>query len=215
MNFNCTCFLNGRLLPEIADILENYNDVLEDESKKFLQSSSTIYSYYKDKEYEDFDYSMPGSGFWKLIELELNTSFVWDIRILNNVCNTDCPWTPIGRSRRTVFYEINPRKKVKLNQYEQNSETRLQGIMLGGIKILLEEDDILDEFNIEHRNFLEIELPPILEKVIDLRNRHAHIKAMPLEKFEELWSVLFGENGGELNIVKKLLEFKRRVNMNL
>ena len=202
------------LLPEIAEILEEYEDILEDESKKFLQSSSAIYSYYKDKKYEHFDYSMPGSGFWKLIELELNTSFVWDIRILNNVCSADCPWTPIGRSRRTVFYEINPRKKVKLNQYEQNSTTQLQGLMLGGIKILLDEDDILDEFNIEYRNFLELELPLVLEKIIDLRNKHAHIKAMPLERFEKLWSVLFEENEGEMNVLKKLLEFKKSLNFN-
>ncbi len=202
------------LLPEIAEILEEYNDVLENESKKFLQSSSAIYSYYKDKQYEHFDYSMPGSGFWKLIELELNTSFVWDIRIIYNVCNINSPWTPIGRSRSAIFYEVNPRKKVKLNQYEQNNTTQLQGLMLGGIKILLDEDDILDEFNIEHRNFLEVELPLVLEKIIDLRNRHAHIKAMPLEKFEELWDVLFEEGEGEMNVVKKLLEFKKRVNEN-
>lgn len=201
-----------QLLPEIAEILEEYDDVLEDESKKFLQSSSAIYSYYKDKQYEHFDYSMPGSGFWKLIELELNTSFVWNIRILYNVCDANSPWTPIGRSRSVVFYEINPRKKVKLNQYEQNSETRLQGIMLGGIKILLNESDILDEFNIEHRNFLEIELPLVLEKIIDLRNKHAHIKAMPLDKFEELWSTLFQENYDEVNIIKKLLKFKMHLN---
>jgi len=200
------------LLPEIAEILEEYNDVLEDESKKFLKSSSFIYSYYKDKQYEHFDYSMPGSGFWKLIELELNTSFVWDIRIIYNVCNINSPWTPIGRTRSAIFYEVNPRKKVKLNQYEQNSTTQLQGLMLGGIKILLDEDDILDEFNIEHRNFLKVELPLVLEKIIDLRNRHAHIKAMPLDKFEELWSVLFGENEGEMNVIKKLLEFKKKVN---
>jgi len=68
------------LLPEIAEILKEYEDVLEDESKKFLQSSSAIYNYYKDKQYEHFDYSMPGSGFWKLIELELNSSFIWYIR---------------------------------------------------------------------------------------------------------------------------------------
>jgi len=131
-------------LPEIAEILSEYENVLEDESKKFLQSSSDIYSYYKDKQYEHFDYSMPGSGFWKLIELELNSSFIWYIRIINNVCNVNCPWTPIGRRSRSIFYEVTPRKKVRLNQYEQNSDTQLQGIMLGGIKILLEEDDILD-----------------------------------------------------------------------
>ena len=202
------------LLPEIAEILDVYNDVLEDESKKFLQSSSAIYSYYKDKQYEHFDYSMPGSGFWKLLELELNSSFIWNIRIIYNVCSLDCPWTPIGRRSRSIFYEVNPRKKVRLNQYEQNSETQLQGIMLGGIKILLDEDDILNEFNIEHRNFLEVELPFVLTKIIDLRNKHAHIKAMPLNKFEELWTILFKENDGELNVLKKLLEFKKRLNEN-
>jgi hypothetical protein len=155
---------------------------------------------------------MPGSGFWKLIELELNTSFVWDIRISNNVCSADCPWTPVGRSRRVILYEVNPGKKVKLNQYEQNDTTRLQGIMLGGIKILLEEEEILDEFDIEYRNLLEVELPLTLEKIIDLRNKHAHIKAMSLEKFEALWDTLFRENESEKSILKKLLEFKKSLN---
>jgi hypothetical protein len=74
------------------------------------------------------------------------------------------------------------------------------------------EDEILDEFDIEHRNLLEVELPLRLEKNIDLRKRHAHIKAMPLEKFEELWNTLFRENEDEMNIIKKLLKFKKSLN---
>ena len=46
----------------------------------------------------------------------------------------------------------------------------------------------------EYENVLELELPFLLEKIIDLRNKHAHIKAMPLEKFEELWNTLFLKN---------------------
>jgi hypothetical protein len=194
------------ILPEIEEILNNYDDILEEESKKFLKSSSVIYSYYKDKSYEHFDYSMPGSGFWKLIELELNTSFVWHIRVKNNVCNKDCPWTPIGSSKRAIFYEIDSRKKVRLNQFEHNNNAKLQGIMLGGINLLLNEQDILDEFDPINQTFLKNNLSKVLKNIISLRNEHAHIKAMSLKDFEKLWELLLS---GEKNFIKKLLDFKK------
>ena len=75
--------------PEIQKILDDFIDVLEPDSKKFLKSASSIYNYYKDKNFEHFDYSMPASGLWKLVELELNTSFVWYVRIKKNVCSKD------------------------------------------------------------------------------------------------------------------------------
>ena len=51
--------------PEIQKILDDFIDVLEPDSKKFLKSASSIYNYYKDKNFEHFDYSMPASGLWK------------------------------------------------------------------------------------------------------------------------------------------------------
>ena len=207
------------LEPEIAEIFESYSDILEDESKKFLQSSSAIYSYYKDKQYEHFDYSMPGSGFWKLIELELNTSFVWHIRIGSRVCDNTCPWTNISVPNQKVSQRIEHGNNVILNKTEIDNELKLQGIMLGGIRTLCLDSNTLNQFfnnffssNETSKLFVEDELVSLIEKVSKLRNEHAHIKAMSLKKFEELRSVLFGKNKGEMNIIKKLLEFKKSLN---
>jgi hypothetical protein len=202
--------IGEKISPEVEEILEIYKDVLEPDSKKFLKSSSSIYNYYKDKNFEHFDYSMPGSGLWKLVELELNTSFSWYLRIKSNVCSNTCPWTNISHSRRSITQDLANRKQVKLNQFEHNDDTKLQGIMLGGIRLLLEDNNTIEEFDEItdlDRTFFVIELVDFVSIVIDLRNEHAHIKAMRVEKFEELYNLLFI---GEKNI-KRLLEMKKNL----
>jgi uncharacterized protein (UPF0335 family) len=207
------------LLPEIAEILKLYDDVLEDESKKFLKSSSFIYSYYKDKRYEHFDYSMPGSGFWKLIELELNTSFVWQVRIGSRVCDNSSPWKNISVPNQKVSQRIERGNNVILNKSEIDNELILQGIMLGGIRTLCLDNSTLNQFfndffssNEIFKIFVEDKLVLLIEKISKLRNEYAHIKAMSLEKFEELWDTLFRENEGKKSVLKKLLEFKKSLN---
>jgi len=87
-----------------------------------------------------------------------------------------------------------------------------QGIMLGGIILLLkdsktvEEFDEIDDFD---RIFFVSELTEFLSKIIDLRNDHAHIKAMSLEKFNELYNTLFDHENIEETKLFKLLEFKK------
>jgi len=197
----------------IKEILDKYGDVLEDDSKKFLKSSSSIYNYYKDKNYEHFDYSMPGSGLWKLIELELNTSFSWFLRIQSGVCDISSPWKNISNKRRSITQDLDNRKKVKLNQHEHNDDSKLQGLMLGGIHLLLEDKSTIEEFdeisNIDREFFTE-ELIVFTKKIINLRNEHAHIKAMSLEVFEELESLLFDINDGTSKL-EKLLIFKQNI----
>jgi hypothetical protein len=203
--------IEEQLTDEVIEILENYKDDLEEDSIKFLKSSSSIYSYYKDKNYEHFDYSMPGSGLWKLVELELNTSFSWFLRIKSNVCNNTCPWTNISNARRSITQDLASGKRVKLNQYEHENNTKLQGLMLGGINLLLEDSNTVSEFDkISEldRTFFPQFLIGFVRQVIVLRNEHAHIKAMSLEKFEELYNVLF--NFEDSNVVK-FLEFKKRI----
>ncbi|MFK5937245.1 MAG: hypothetical protein QM497_02510 [Sulfurimonas sp.] len=202
---------------DIQEILEKYSDILEDDSRKFLKSSSSIYNYYKDKNYEHFDYSMPGSGLWKLIELELNTSFSWYLRIKGDVCNSNSPWTNISNKRRSITQDLNNGKKVKLNQCEYGNDSKLQGLMLGGISLLLQDENTIEEFseilNL-NRGFFTEELIDFVKKIILLRNEHAHIKAMSLVVFEELNSLLFEVNNDKSNI-EKLLEFKRAVKMKI
>lgn len=198
---------------EILEILANYDNILEEDSKKFLNTSSSIYNYYKDKNYEYFDYSMPGSGLWKLIELELNTSFSWFLRIKSNICDNSCPWTSISSSRRSITQELDNGKKVRLNQFDHNDNSKLQGLMLGGISLLLQDSSTIadfDELSSLDRNFFVEQLNNFVSNIISIRNEHAHIKAMNLENFEELYKLLFLKNSG-ISTIEKILEMKKTI----
>ena len=206
--------IGEKISPEVQKVLDQYSEILEEDSIKFLKSSSSIYNYYKDKNFEHFDYSMPASGLWKLVELELNTSFSWFLRIKSNICNNTSPWTNISNSRRSITQDLENRKQVKLNQFEHNNISKLQGIMLGGIILLLKDVKTIEEFNeVENlnRTFFTSELTRFLSEIINLRNEHAHIRAMSLEKFDELNNKLFNEIDLTKTNIFKLLEFKKLI----
>ena len=192
--------IEEKISPEIQKILKKYKDVLEEHSIRFLKSSSSIYNYYKKKKYEHFDYSMPASGLWKLVELELNTSFVWYVRIKKNVCDENSK--VISLLQNDESFKIG---RVELNKFEKNSD-HLQSLMLGEIKFLSGNNGVQKLIN---NKFISKELFDFLKQIINIRNEHAHIKAMSLEKFDELYNLLF--NNG--NIIKtnlyKLLLFKQ------
>jgi hypothetical protein len=194
--------IGEKISPEVQEVLEQYSEILEEDSIKFLKSSSSIYNYYKDKNYEHFDYSMPACGLWKLVELELNTSFVWYIRIKNGVCDKNNCFRPLLSKdiERNIL-------RVKLNEYNKNSSI-LKGLMLGDIKFLSKNSTVKSYFN---NNFISNELDNFLQKVIDIRNEHAHIKAMSLKKFDELYNQLFNDSNLMKTNILKLLEFKKSI----
>jgi len=197
---NLSDSLEEYVSPKIRYIIEKYGNILEPDSKKFLKSSSSIYNYYKDKNYEHFDYSMPGSGLWKLVELELNSSFVWYIRILKNICDKNSKTISLLESDES--FKIG---WVELNEYERNSNC-LKSLMLGQIKFLAGNKGIKKQIK---NDFISDELFDLLKNIIAVRNEHAHIKAMSLKKFEQLSDILFGTDEGQSNIIK-LLEFKKK-----
>ena len=184
--------------PEIQEILDDFIDVLEPDSKKFLKSASSIYNYYKDKNFEHFDYSMPASGLWKLVELELNTSFVWYVRIKKNVCNKDSK--DISLLQNDESFKVS---WVELNKCYKNSNI-LQSLMLGEIKFLSGNYGVK---NLINNQFVSNELFEFLKQIIDIRNEHAHIKAMSLEKFDDLNNLLFTNESN----IKKLLNMKKEI----
>ena len=205
------------ILPEVQEILDEFRDVMEDESITFIKSTSTIFGHYRNDEGVVFDFSMPGSGLWKLIEVELNTSFIWQLRIMSQVCNNQDPWTKICKRNAKIDQELDNGKKVPLSISDKKDKSKLQSVMLGGIKLLLNDSSTLNEFNSffarynEDTEFLKDKLPDVIEKVITFRNEHAHIKAMSKDTFEELWDLLFTKNENEKNEMQKLLMFKRNM----
>mgnify|MGYP000166682902 FL=1 len=182
--------------PEIQEILDDFIDILEPDSKKFLKSASSIYNYYKDKNFEHFDYSMPASGLWKLVELELNTSFVWYIRIKKNVCSKDSKYNSLLQNDESFKVGL-----VELNKCYNNN---LQSLMLGEIKFLSGNYGVK---NLINNQFVSNELFEFLKQIIDIRNEHAHIKAMSLEKFDDLNNLLFTNESN----IKKLLDMKKEI----
>ena len=149
-----------------------------------------------------------------VIELELNTSFSWFIRIQSHVCDSSSAWKNISNPKRSITQDLDNGKKVKLNQYEYGNKSVLQGLMLGGISLLLNDKSTLDDFENIDINYLEKELIPFLGKIINLRNEHAHIKAMQLVKYQVLDTLLFSKSSGISNICK-LLDFKKLILENI
>lgn len=88
--------------------------------------------------------------------------------------------------------------------------------MFGGIKLLLEDQTTLEEFNTffkQHNNeeyFIKNDLPKLVDKVTIFRNEHAHIKAMSLSKFKELWELLFDKNDNDVTALEKIIVFKKK-----
>ena len=205
------------ILPEVQEILDEFRDVMEDESITFIKSTSTIFGHYRNDEGVIFDFSMPGSGLWKLIEVELNTSFIWQLRIMSQVCNNQDPWTKICKRNAKIDQELDNGKKVSLSMSDKKDKSKLQSVMLGGIKLLLNDSSTLNEFNPfftrynEDTGFLKDKLPDVIEKVITFRNEHAHIKAMSKETFKELWDLLFKKDEKDRSNVQKMLMFKQNM----
>ena len=61
--------------------------------------------------------------------------------------------------------------------------------------------------NLINNQFVSNELFEFLKQIIDIRNEHAHIKAMSLEKFQELNDLLFISESN----IKKLLDMKKEI----
>ncbi len=217
-NEKLTKSLNTEIvLDEVKEILSEFSNIMEDESITFIKSTSTIYAHYKDEKSVVFDFSMPGSGLWKLIEVELNTSFIWQLRILSSVCNNKNAWNKICKQNAKIYQDLDNGKKVPLSVSDKKDKSKLQSVMLGGINLLLEDESTVNEF---HTYFSEYEddlyfmqnvLPDIIVRVTTFRNEHAHIKSMSKNIFDELWDLLFKKDDTDKNVLQKLLIFKRNM----
>ncbi len=205
------------ILPEVQEILDKFKDIMEEESITFIKSTSTIYAHYRDEDHIAFDYSMPGSGLWKLIEVELNTSFIWQLRIMSKVCDKQSPWNKVCKRNAKIDQDLDNGRKVSLSVSDKKDKSKLQSVMLGGIKLLLEDQSTLDEFGgffKQHGDelvFIQNNLPKIIEQVSIFRNEHAHIKAMSREIFAELWKLLFTKDDNDMNQLEMLLAFKQKM----
>ena len=146
---------------------------------------------------------MPGSGLWKLIEVELNTSFVRLIRYKEGVISNSPSCDVIIHADK----EINI-KWVKLN--ERDNDNKLKGLMFGQLKFLSRNSYAKSLF----KEIVQYDFDnqwTVLNKVVQYRNEHAHIKSMSKYIFEELWNLLFKKDNTGKNELQKLLRFKKNI----
>ena len=65
---------------------------------------------------ESFDYSLPASGLWKVVERELNLSLAWYLRIIKGVADLHSPWTTQRQHWEEIEVETRGRS-VNLNKH--------------------------------------------------------------------------------------------------
>jgi hypothetical protein len=207
---------------EIPSIIKAFESVMDDETKTFLISAETVARFARKHLSDDFDFSLCGCGLWKAVERELNSSLIWNLRLAKGIAGKDRK-PIVGRSRAGVNYEAGS-QTVNIDKRERGS-TEFEGITLGNIKYLLRS---------AHDNNIAEELKPVLEsepellrfalepsegglahligQVTNIRNGHAHIKAMKEKSYQDLRSlVIEPDDKPTESLLGKILEMKRHV----
>lgn len=120
----------------VPPIVNNFEDIMDDETKKFLISSETVKKFVDDNSPDHFDYSLPGCGLWKAVERELNLSLVLHLRWKNDIASDD-PW--IGNENTDpVEYAIGSGKSPRtVNINQRDKSQKFKSIMLGDMRSML------------------------------------------------------------------------------
>ena len=210
----------GEVVPQIVT---DFEDLIDPETKRFLISSETVRKFAYDLSPPNFDYSAPGCGLWKAVEREMNLSLVLHLRREMNIADIGRPWVrnPGGRSQTTI--STGGGYSVDLDECEPRYSSRLKGIMLGPMMHMLKNGHRtrvhadLQKLSLDRpmRSYLlshgQNTLPAHLQKLINLRNGHAHISAMSREQFEELRKLVLPTNSNSETCLVKILQLKRKV----
>ena len=210
----------------VPDIVKDFEEIMDDETKRFLISSETVREFADDLLPDNFDYSLPGCGLWKAVERELNLSLVLHLRTEWDIANIDSPWVGL----RSPKYTIRIAKgTVNLNIRETENSCKLRGLMLSEIKDILrvgsnnEVKKALEMLCLSNAVLLyllgsrstialtENTLPWHLKKLGELRNSHAHISAMSREQFNELRKLVLPDSSDPETCLVKILQLKEKV----
>lgn len=206
---------------EIPSVVKMYESVMDDETKTFLISAETVDRFATRQLSDDFDFSLCGCGLWKAVERELNSSLIWHLRLTKGIAGKDRK--PIVDRSRAVNYEAGG-ETVNINRRERGS-IEFEGITLGNIKYLLRsahENTIAEEVRSVLANeseLLQYVLDPtedglahLVGRVANIRNGHAHIKAMKKASYQDLRSlVLEPSDMPTKSLLGKILQIKRHI----
>ena len=222
----------GKSVEVVPQIVKDFADIMDPETRKFLITSETVAQSAHIYSSDNFDYSAPGCGLWKAVERELNLSLVLYLRQVKGVVTSDDPWKGIKGpwERVDVVTGNSYRDKVNLNQRERRGSNKLRGIELGPTMYMLKwgysngvervlrglspNNTMLWYYFLgpRHEGSLRINtLPWWLEKILFLRNGHAHISAMSRKDFEELRNFVLPSDNIPKTCLVKILQLKRQI----
>ena len=217
----------------VPPIVKDFEDIMDDETKRFLITSETVRKFADDYSPSNFDYFAPGCGLWKAVERELNLSLAFYIRQQRGVVDINNPWQGIINRGRRIQIQTGTNDRFNLNKRENKNEDELLPLMLGsmthmlrwgnvnGIKrdletLSLSEDLLLyllgrDNLRNNTPPLTEHTLPWHLQKVGQLRNGHAHTSSMSREQFHKLRDLVLPSSRNPETCLVKLLQLKGQV----
>lgn len=221
--------LEDEYCQQFQVFLDNNKDILEVECISFIESATSTTFYFNkfvDAE-KHFDYSMPSSGIWKSIEVELNASIIFILRYLSNVCSKEKYYF-----RREGSSDIHIRTGPKRNQMVFLTNTkkipdRMDNILLGSFPYILK--NIIQGHTFDHQKTLKT-FEPIFEKyystsyvsisewansiidflfyVVNIRNPHTHKDLMEQVTYNSFIDYIFCNN--DFNYTD-LIQLKRNI----
>ena len=208
----------------VPPIVTDFEDIIDNETGKFLITSETVKKFADGYSPSNFDYSAPGCGLWKAVERELNLSLVLHLRRERGiVVDVSDPW--IGSEDSSgIYIPTGQRRNVNLNERESRNSRDLQGITLGPMNYMLKSGNY-NGIRRDLQNIFQLDptmldyllgqgsntLPRNLDRITRLRNGHAHISAMSRDKFEELRNLVLPSQANQDTCLVKILQLKRKV----
>lgn len=190
----------------VPEIVHKFAQIVDEETKSFLISAATVARFASKYLPGDFDFSIPGCGLWKVVERELNLSFIWHIRRSYKRVGGD-PFKLIPGPEITLQAGD---KEVSLSKPERIGSDLPKGIELGYMEYLIRsasengvEQTIKDVGDSKLANFVlgdaNNSLSDRIRQLGTLRNKYAHIKRMPYAQYEQLSSIVLsaGKEGEE------------------
>ncbi len=201
----------------VPNIVDTFDGVIDEETKKFLISSATV-ARFADKQLAiDFDYSLAGCGLWKAVERELNLSFIWHLRRYYHIVGDE----PFVRILEASFSLRAGKETVDLSETERQGSDQLKGIELGNIEYLLRSADPravqpiqlaltegLSTFVLGDENTA---LRSQIGRIKSIRNKFAHIKAMPYSEYQQLHSLVLSNKKQTESLLAKILQMKKEI----
>ena len=204
--------LGSEVVPQI--VKKDFKDIMDSETKRFLITAETVGEFAKNHQSAlvNFDYSVPGCGLWKAVELELNLSLILHLRRSEGVvANVKHPWKKNASANGELLILTGKKASVDLSEQSKN---RLKGITLGPMEFICRwahcntVREKLGKLSFPKPKNLEQFLKGLAKDLKDirtLRNGHAHISAMSETKFGELHELVLSK------CLLKVLELKKVV----